>query len=71
MPLMPERVKYRKMHRGNRAGLAMSGNTVAFGEYGLQALERCWMDTKQIEAASRIVAMSFCEPRSWTRVLSS
>src|SRR5215510_7141062 len=51
MPLMPERVKYRKMQRGNRAGLATRGNTVAFGEYGLQALERCWLDTKQIEAA--------------------
>lgn len=51
MPLMPARVKYRKMHRGSRAGMAMSGNTVAFGEYGLQALERCWLDTKQIEAA--------------------
>jgi large subunit ribosomal protein L16 len=51
MPLMPARVKFRKMHRGNRAGMAMSGNKVAFGEYGLQALERCWMDTKQIEAA--------------------
>lgn len=49
--LMPARVKYRKMHRGSRAGLATRGNTVAFGEYGLQALERCWMDTKQIEAA--------------------
>src|SRR5512145_3320350 len=51
MPLMPSRVKYRKMHRGNRAGLATRGNAVAFGEYGLQALERCWLDTKQIEAA--------------------
>lgn len=51
MPLMPERVKYRKMHRGSRAGIAYRGNTVAFGEYGLQALERCWLDTKQIEAA--------------------
>lgn len=51
MPLMPARVKYRKMHRGNRAGLATRGNTVAFGEYGLQSLERCWLDTKQIEAA--------------------
>ena len=51
MPLMPSRVKYRKMHRGNRAGTATRGNTVAFGEYGLQALERCWLDTKQIEAA--------------------
>ena len=43
MPLMPERVKYRKMHRGSRAGLASRGHTVAFGEYGLQALERCWL----------------------------
>ena len=49
--LMPARVKYRKMHRGSRAGLATRGHTVAFGEYGLQALERCWLDTKQIEAA--------------------
>ena len=49
--LQPARVKYRKMHRGNRAGMATRGHTVAFGEYGLQALERCWMDTKQIEAA--------------------
>jgi large subunit ribosomal protein L16 len=39
------------MHRGNRAGIASSGNTVAFGEYGLMALERCWLDTKVIEAA--------------------
>ena len=51
MPLMPSRVKYRKMHRGNRAGLASSGNMVAFGEDGLMSLERCWLDTKQIEAA--------------------
>ena len=51
MSLMPARVKYRKMHRGSRTGLAMRGATVAFGEYGLQSLERCWLDTKQIEAA--------------------
>jgi large subunit ribosomal protein L16 len=51
MALMPARVKYRKMHRGSRAGLATRGNTVAFGEYGLMSLERCWLDTKQIEAA--------------------
>jgi len=51
MPLMPARVKYRKMHRGSRAGIASRGATVAFGEYGLQSLERCWLDTKQIEAA--------------------
>ena len=51
MAMMPERVKYRKMHRGSRAGLAHRGCTVAFGEYGLMALERCWMDSKQIESA--------------------
>jgi large subunit ribosomal protein L16 len=51
MPLIPSRVKYRKMHRGSRSGLASRGNTVAFGEYGLMSLERCWLDTKQIEAA--------------------
>jgi large subunit ribosomal protein L16 len=69
MPLMPERVKYRKMHRGNRAGLAYAGSTVAFGEYGLQALERCWMDTKQIEAA-RVAINRFMKRhgRMWIRV---
>ncbi len=51
MPLMPARVKYRKMQRGNRAGLASRCNAVAFGEYGLQSMERCWLDTKQIEAS--------------------
>ncbi len=51
MPLQPARVKYRKMQRGSRTGIASRGNTVAFGEYGLQSLERCWLDTKQIEAA--------------------
>ena len=51
MALIPSRVKYRKMHRGSRTGLATRGNTVAFGEYGLMSLERCWLDTKQIEAA--------------------
>ena len=49
--MQPARVKFRKMHRGSRTGMAMTGNTVAFGEFGLMALERCWMDSKQIEAA--------------------
>jgi len=66
---MPERVKYRKMHRGNRAGLAYAGSTVAFGEYGLQSLERCWLDTKQIEAA-RVAINRFMKRhgRMWIRV---
>ena len=51
MPMMPARVKYRKMHRGCRAGLASRCNSVEFGEDVLQSLERCWLDTKQIEAA--------------------
>lgn len=54
--MQPARVKFRKMHRGSRTGLAYRGSTVAFGEYGLMALERCWMDTKQIEAARVAVA---------------
>ena len=68
MPLMPARVKYRKMQRGNRAGMATRGNTVAFGEYGLQALERCWLDTKQIEA-SRVAITRFMKRRGkiWIR----
>ena len=67
--LMPERVKYRKMHRGNRAGLAYASSSVAFGEYGLQALERCWLDTKQIEAA-RVAINHFMKRRGkvWIRV---
>ena len=51
MPMMPARVMHRKQQRGSRSGLATRGNTVAYGEYGLQSLERCWLDTKQIEAA--------------------
>jgi large subunit ribosomal protein L16 len=51
MAMIPARVKYRKTQRGNREGIAQTGATVAFGEYGLQALERCWLDAKQIEAA--------------------
>lgn len=69
MPLMPARVKYRKMHRGNRAGLASRGEAVAFGEYGLQALERCWLDTKQIEAA-RVAVTRYMKRRGkvWIRI---
>src|SRR5262245_52578299 len=69
MPLMPERVKYRKMHRGNRAGLASRGQTVAFGEYGLQALQRCWLDTKQIEAARVAIARNMKRHgKMWLRI---
>lgn len=69
MPLMPARVKYRKMHRGSRTGIASRGNAVAFGEYGLQSLERCWLDTKQIEAA-RVAISRYMKRRGkvWIRI---
>ncbi len=51
--LMPKRVKYRRQHRGRMKGKAQTGNTLAYGEYGLQALEATWMTANQIEAARR------------------
>jgi len=51
--LIPKRVKYRKMHRGRRQGIATQGATVAFGDFGLQAMEAAWMSNRQIEAARR------------------
>lgn len=69
MAMMPERVKYRKMQRGNRAGLAWRGGTVAFGEYGLQSLERCWIDAKQIEAARMTISRSLKRTgKLWIRI---
>ena len=51
--LMPKRVKYRRQHRGRMKGKAQKGNQLAYGEYGLQALEATWMTANQIEAARR------------------
>jgi large subunit ribosomal protein L16 len=53
--LLPARVKFRKVHRGRRSGVATQGNDLAFGEYGLQAVEECWMTNRQIEAARRVM----------------
>ncbi|HKL20575.1 MAG TPA: 50S ribosomal protein L16 [Tichowtungia sp.] len=50
MPLMPKRVKYRKVQKGSRRGMAKAGTTIAFGEYGLQAMERGWITNIQLEA---------------------
>jgi len=50
MPLMPKRVKHRKVQKGSRRGMAKAGTTIAFGEFGLQALERAWITNIQIEA---------------------
>ncbi|MCL4541841.1 MAG: 50S ribosomal protein L16 [Chloroflexi bacterium] len=53
--LMPKRVKHRKQHRGRLRGVASRGTTVAFGEWGLQALEPVWLTAQQIEAARRAI----------------
>lgn len=50
---MPKRVKYRRQHRGRMKGTAQKGNSLTYGEYGLQALESTWMTANQIEAARR------------------
>ena len=49
--LLPKRVKYRRVHRGRMTGKATRGNTIAYGEFGLQALEPAWITSNQIEAA--------------------
>src|SRR3982751_2213635 len=49
--LLPKRFKYRRHHRGRRRGVAKGGTTVAFGEYGLKAVEEGWVTNRQIEAA--------------------
>ena len=49
--LLPKRVKYRRVHRGRMKGQADRGNTLTYGEYGLQALEPAWITSNQIEAA--------------------
>jgi large subunit ribosomal protein L16 len=49
--LMPKRVRYRKQMRGRMRGYAKGGSTVAFGEYGLKAIDRGWVTNRQIEAA--------------------
>ncbi len=69
MLLAPSRYKYRKQHRGRMKGIAQRGNTVAFGEFAIQALEPCWMTARQIEAA-RIALTRFMKRggKVWIRV---
>jgi large subunit ribosomal protein L16 len=67
--LMPKRVKYRKMHRGRMKGRAKGGTNLAFGKYGLQALEPVWINSNQIEAA-RIALVKFIKKggKIWVRI---
>jgi len=67
--LMPKRVKYRKQMRGRMKGRAQRGAMVAFGDYGLQALEPAWVTSRQIEAARRaIVRYVRRRAKVWIRV---
>ena len=53
--LQPKRVKYRKIHRGKRRGEAHTGNSIVFGEFGLQAEQAVWLTSRQIESARRVM----------------
>lgn len=53
--LSPKRTKYRRHHRGSLKGKANRGNKIAFGEFALQALEPCWITSRQIEAGRRVL----------------
>ena len=67
--LLPKRVKYRRVHRGRMKGKAMRGNTIAYGEFGLQAIEPAWITSNQIEAAR--IAMTRFTKRSgqvWIKI---
>jgi large subunit ribosomal protein L16 len=66
--LMPKKVKYRKSQRGRMRGKAARGSTLSFGEFGLQALEPCWLTARQLEAG-RITISRFVKRRGklWLR----
>jgi len=69
MAMMPSKVKYRKQQRGRRRGKAYRGSTLAFGDYGLKALEAAWILARQIEAG-RIAMTRFVKRggKIWIRV---
>ena len=67
--LTPKKVKHRKQHRGRMTGKAWRGSTVSFGDYGLRAMEPCWLTDRQIEAA-RVAMTRFIKRggKIWIRV---
>ena len=69
MPLMPKRVKYRKLQRGTRRGVATRGAHIAFGEYGLKILENGWIKDIQIEAVRVTLARQLHKGgKLWIRI---
>jgi ribosomal protein L16 len=67
--LMPKKVKYRKQQRGRMRGKAWRGSDVSFGNFGLRAMEPCWLTSRQIEAA-RVAMTRFIKRggKIWVRV---
>jgi len=66
---MPKRTKFRKAHRGSRSGNAQTGTTVAFGDFGLQTLDRGWMTNRQIEACRIAINRSLKRKgKVWIRI---
>jgi large subunit ribosomal protein L16 len=69
MALMPKRVKYRKLQKGTRRGIATVGSTLVFGEFGLKAIQNGWLKNTQIEAVRVILARQLHKGgRMWIRV---
>ena len=66
--LMPKRVRWRKQQRRRVRGVATRGNKVAFGEYGLQALEPAWLSARTIEAGRVAATRNAPEGKLWIRV---
>ena len=67
--LQPKRVKYRKTHRGRRKGMATTGNSLHFGEYGMKAIDNGYITARQIEAARRTITRHFRRGgQTWIRI---
>ena len=69
MVMMHKRVKYRKLQKGSRRGVATTGSDLAFGEFGLKSLENCWIKNTQIEAVRVILARQLHKGgKLWIRI---
>ncbi|HOU36326.1 MAG TPA: 50S ribosomal protein L16, partial [Candidatus Omnitrophota bacterium] len=69
MVMMPKRVKYRKLLKGSRRGIATRGSNLVFGEFGLKALQNGWIKNSQIEAARVVLARQLHKGgKLWIRI---
>jgi large subunit ribosomal protein L16 len=71
MAMMPKRVKYRKLIKGLRRGIAIRGSTLVFGEFGLKALENGWLKNTQVEACRVVLARQLHKGgKLWIRIFT-